>query len=57
MRFKAAEGAFIPAPCVYLNQERWRDGETADQPREWWLRLGYGSEELARLDGKSREAA
>jgi len=48
---------YEPAPLTYLNQERWRDGETADQPRDWWLRLGYGSEELARRDGKSEGVA
>ena len=48
---------YEPAPLTYLNQERWRDGETADQPRDWWLRLGYGSEELARRDGKSEGIA
>lgn len=48
---------YEPAPLTYLNQERWRDGEGADQPRDWWLRLGYGSEELALRDGKSQGIA
>lgn len=48
---------YEPAPLTYLNQERWRDGEGAEQPRDWWLRLGYGSEELARRDGKSAAVA
>lgn len=48
---------YEPAPLTYLNQERWRDGEGTEQPRDWWLRLGYGSEELARRDGKSAAVA
>lgn len=48
---------YEPAPLTYLSQERWRDGDGADQPRDWWLRLGYGSEELARRDGKSAAVA
>lgn len=48
---------YEPAPLTYLNQERWRDAESEVRQAEWWLRLGYGSEELAVRDGKSREAA
>lgn len=43
---------FEPAPLTYLSQERWRDSESADQPRSWWLAQGYGSEDLARADGR-----
>lgn len=51
---------FEPAPLTAINQRRWEDdgGDTASTRGDsWWLGLGYGSEAVARADGKSAEDA
>lgn len=42
---------FEPAPMTYLSQERWQDGDESAAP-DWWVAQGYGSEDLAKRDGR-----
>jgi hypothetical protein len=53
--WKKANGTFIPAPLVYINQQRW-DG--ADIPEmEITLSVAYKDPALAKIEADSKKAA